>query len=181
MDFVGAIKAGFKNYANFRGTATRPEYWYWALFTFLASVVATSIDVAVPMFSFANLFSLATLVPSVSVSVRRLRDAGFSWTWLLTIAPGFVMFIGGLVGIVVMVFSANLISDPALLNNQDFLQSQVFQDFVASDAVIGLALTAFFGFILFVIAGIAVTVLHIMPSKTYDQGNKRLKPATPVI
>lgn len=181
MDFVGAIKAGFKNYANFRGTATRPEYWYWALFTFLASVVATSIDVAVPMFSFANLFSLATLVPSVSVSVRRLRDAGFSWTWLLTIAPGFVMFIGGLVGIVVMVFSANLISDPALLNNQDFLQSQVFQDFVASDAVIGLALTAFFGFILFVIAGIAVTVLHIMPSKTYEQGNKRLKPAIPVI
>lgn len=39
MDFVGAIKAGFKNYVNFRGTATRPEYWYWVLFTFLVSLV----------------------------------------------------------------------------------------------------------------------------------------------
>ena len=181
MDFVGAIKAGFKNYTNFRGTASRPEYWYWALFTFLASVVATSIDVAVPVFSFANLFSIATLLPSLAVSVRRLRDAGFSWTWILSIVPGFLMFIGGLVGVVVMLIDSKLLSDPALLNSQEFLQSQAFQDFVASDAVIGLALTAFLGFVLLVIAGIAVTILQIMPTKTYEQGNKRIKPATPVI
>jgi uncharacterized membrane protein YhaH (DUF805 family) len=94
MDFVGAIKSGFSNYTNFRGAASRPEYWYWALFTFLASVVGTSLDMFIP-FSFANLFSVATLLPSLAVSVRRLRDAGFSWTWFLTIVPGFLMFIGG--------------------------------------------------------------------------------------
>jgi hypothetical protein len=85
------------------------------------------------------------------------------------------------VGVVVMLFDSKLLSDPALLNSQEFLQSQAFQDFVAGDAVIGLALTAFLGFIFFAIAGIAVTILQIMPSKTYEQGNKRLKPATPVI
>jgi len=74
MDFVGAVRAGFKNYVNFRGTATRPEYWYWVLFTALVSIVANAID---RTGSLSGLFSLATLLPGLGVTVRRLRDAGF--------------------------------------------------------------------------------------------------------
>jgi light-regulated signal transduction histidine kinase (bacteriophytochrome) len=44
MDFVGAIKAGFLNYVNFRGTATRPEFWYWFLFTTLVGIVTSALE-----------------------------------------------------------------------------------------------------------------------------------------
>ncbi|NCA08394.1 MAG: DUF805 domain-containing protein [Micrococcales bacterium] len=64
MDFVGAIKAGFKNYANFRGVASRPEYWYWILFITLASLVGSAFGTSMPMSGISNLFSAATLVPS---------------------------------------------------------------------------------------------------------------------
>jgi len=181
MDFVGAIKAGFSNYANFRGTASRPEYWYWYLFTFLAGLISSSIELVVPFVSISSLFSIATLIPSLAVSVRRLRDAGYSWTWLLSMVPGFVIFIVGIVGIALAAMSSGLLSDPSVLNNQEFMQSAAFQDLVTSDAVIGSALLALGGFLLAIFAALVVTIFHIMPSKTYEQGNKRLKPQTPVI
>ncbi len=93
MDFVGAIRAGFKNYVNFRGTATRPEYWYWVLFTSLVSIVTNALDGSGTL---ALAFSLATLLPSLGVTVRRLRDAGFSWTWLLIPIPGLIPLFYGL-------------------------------------------------------------------------------------
>jgi len=181
MDFVGAIKAGFSNYVNFRGTASRPEYWYWTLFTVLASLISSSIEMVVPLVSISSLFSMATLIPSLAVSVRRLRDAGYSWTWLLSVLPGFVIFIVGIVGIALAAMSSGLLTDPSVLNNQEFLQSAAFQDFVASDPVIGSALLALGGFVLTGMASLVVTIFHIMPSKSYEQGNKRLKPQTPLI
>jgi len=181
MDFVGAIKAGFSNYANFRGTASRPEYWYWYLFTFLAGLISSSIEMIVPLVSISSLFSIATLIPSLAVSVRRLRDAGYSWTWLLSMLPGFVMFVVGIVGIVLAAISSGLFTDPAVLNDQQFLQSAAFQDFVTGEAVLGSALLTLGGFVLAGIAALVVTIFHIMPSKTFEQGNKRLKHPTPVI
>ena len=69
MDFVGAIKAGFKNYVSFRGTATRPEFWYWILFTALVLIVVSALDRSGTL---GNVFSVATLLPSLAVAVRRL-------------------------------------------------------------------------------------------------------------
>ncbi|MFZ9707534.1 MAG: DUF805 domain-containing protein, partial [Ilumatobacteraceae bacterium] len=43
MSFVAAIQSGFRNYAKFRGRATRSEYWWFFLFTVLAQSVASSI------------------------------------------------------------------------------------------------------------------------------------------
>ncbi len=39
IGFIDAIKRGFKKYATFSGRAGRSEYWWWALFTFIVSVV----------------------------------------------------------------------------------------------------------------------------------------------
>ena len=44
MDFAGAIKAGFKNYAKFRGRATRPEYWWFVLFNLIADILYGLLD-----------------------------------------------------------------------------------------------------------------------------------------
>jgi uncharacterized membrane protein YhaH (DUF805 family) len=88
MTFVDAIKAGFKNYANFKGTASRSEFWYWVLFTTLLNIVLSQIDTLAGIGStsmgLSSIASLALLVPNISVIFRRLHDAGFSG-WLLSL------------------------------------------------------------------------------------------------
>jgi uncharacterized membrane protein YhaH (DUF805 family) len=84
MDFAGAIKAGLKNYVNFRGRATRPEYWWFVLFAFLVSLVASVIDAVIGLDLVGNLASIALLLPQLGLLFRRFRDAGVSPTWLLT-------------------------------------------------------------------------------------------------
>jgi hypothetical protein len=39
IGFIDAIKRGFKKYASFAGRASRSEYWWWTLFTFLTYTV----------------------------------------------------------------------------------------------------------------------------------------------
>ena len=86
MSFVDAIKSYFKNYATFTGRARRSEFWYTVLFTFLVSAglsilfPGTMTEVngwAIQQNSpIVDLWSLATLLPSLAVTWRRLHDAG---------------------------------------------------------------------------------------------------------
>ncbi|GBL20535.1 inner membrane protein YhaH [Acidimicrobiaceae bacterium] len=69
MNFQTAIRSGFQNYANFKGRASRSEYWWWALFTVILSVLLSSINGAV-----RDLGSLVTLLPTIAVAVRRMHD-----------------------------------------------------------------------------------------------------------
>jgi len=106
MNFADAIKNGFKNYVQFRGVASRSEYWYWVLFTVLVSVVLGTIDGVMAAgsleqqatdpfamsFSLANVASLVFLLPNLTVGVRRMRDAGFSAWFLLVQAVPMVSF-----------------------------------------------------------------------------------------
>lgn len=91
MSFGAAIVAFFRGYAEFTGTARRSEFWWAILFTALVSAglgILSGGLVAGPSaaerFDAADswavsLWSLATLVPTLAVTVRRLRDAGYGW------------------------------------------------------------------------------------------------------
>jgi uncharacterized membrane protein YhaH (DUF805 family) len=76
--------SAFKKYANFTGRATRKEFWYFALFNmiaaFLFGILLGFIEVfsGVKATSLVGLFTLATLFPSLAISVRRLHDVGKS-------------------------------------------------------------------------------------------------------
>ena len=75
IGFGGAVRRGFVKYARFSGRASRSEYWWWVLFTFL-------------VFLALGLFYFGVIVPTLAVTVRRLHDAGFSgWLVLLTLIP----------------------------------------------------------------------------------------------
>ncbi len=84
-----------KKYAVFSGRAQRKEYWMFCLFNiifviltiFLDNLFGTAIDgIGYGLFYF--LYSLAVLIPSISVSVRRLHDVGKSgWFLLLALIP----------------------------------------------------------------------------------------------
>lgn len=69
MNFQTAIRSGFQNYANFKGRASRAEYWWWVLFTVIAGGVASAIHS-----SLGNAASLVTLLPTIAVAVRRMHD-----------------------------------------------------------------------------------------------------------
>ena len=79
--FVGAIKTCFNKYATFEGRANRSEYWYWYLFNLLTCFI-----VWIPVLGW--LISLAILVPTLAVGVRRLHDTGRSgWNLLFGLIP----------------------------------------------------------------------------------------------
>lgn len=83
MTFSESINICFKKYATFEGRASRSEYWWFFLFTFIASTAAGIISPTV-----YALFSLAVLLPSLAVGVRRLHDTDRSgWFLLLWIIP----------------------------------------------------------------------------------------------
>jgi uncharacterized membrane protein YhaH (DUF805 family) len=44
LSFAGAIATCFRKFINFRGVASRREYWFFVLFTILVSLVVGTID-----------------------------------------------------------------------------------------------------------------------------------------
>ena len=92
MTFFEAIAASLGKYADFDGRASRPEFWWFALFLLLASAAAGVIDqsngyrTGGPV---SGLLSVATILPSVAVGARRLHDIGKSGLWQLIAFTGF--------------------------------------------------------------------------------------------
>jgi len=93
-------------YADFKGRATRQEFWMFVLYTFLFYIlgaVAWGVFAAmVPSGFFIGLViliiaMLALFVPSLTFQVRRLHDTGRSGWWLLL---SFIPYIGGLIVLV---------------------------------------------------------------------------------
>ena len=90
-----------KNYAVFRGRAQRQEYWYFFLFNILISIAFSFVDtlLATPGTEegagvLGTIYSLAVLIPSIAVGVRRLHDTGRTGWWMLI---GLIPLIGALV------------------------------------------------------------------------------------
>lgn len=100
-----------RKYFVFSGRARRKEYWMFFLFNLLATIVLAFIDSAIGMYSTENgigllsgLYSLAVLIPSIAVGVRRLHDTGKSGWWLLI---ALVPFIGSIVLLVFFVLDSD--------------------------------------------------------------------------
>ncbi len=95
MTFQESIRVCFSKYVEFTGRAGRPEYWWFMLFIVVVSVVLSMVSNTV-----SAVFSLATLLPSISAATRRLHDTGRSGWWQLI---AFVPIIGWIVLIVFLV------------------------------------------------------------------------------
>jgi len=105
-------------YAKFDGRATRSEFWYFALFSFIGSFIFGLIDALIvnPMLGATPgqmgqggflqfIFALALMVPSIALAVRRLHDIGKSgWWYLIAFIP--------IVGVLVLLYFFVLDSQP---------------------------------------------------------------------
>lgn len=110
VTFTQSVKTVLAKYATFDGRAPRSEYWWFALFVFLASIPLSLIDqmVVAPALGFESfkedtpqllsmVFSLALLLPGITVAVRRMHDLDKSGWWVL------IVFIP-LLGILLMLY-----------------------------------------------------------------------------
>jgi len=175
MDFVGAIKAGFKNYANFRGTATLPEYWYWVLFSFLVSLVTNVLD-RTGLIALA--FSLATLLPGLAVTVRRLRDADFSWVWVLLPVPGLIAFVYGLSTLIQELMLLGI--DESIFRNPELLDETLLTELMMNEAIGVSLLTIGLSLLYMLLTFLLVNIIFpAQQSKSFEQGNKRVAPKGP--
>ena len=79
------------HYVDFKGRATRKQYWMYVLFTTVALLILAAVlsffgKVGQIVF---NLCQLAILLPSLSILSRRLHDTNKSaWWLLLNLVPG---------------------------------------------------------------------------------------------
>ncbi|MEJ3659119.1 DUF805 domain-containing protein [Actinomycetes bacterium KLBMP 9759] len=93
-------------YAYFTGRARRQEYWMFYLFFLIFAFVAVAIDLVINYVAnggwppiLISIYSLATLIPHLAVTVRRLHDTDRSgWWYLISFIP-----LGGIVLLVFLV------------------------------------------------------------------------------
>lgn len=104
MGFGEAIQSCFRQYVGFSGRARRSEYWWFALFGLIVSIVANLIDTMLGTMSedtnvgvIGTIASLALLLPSLAVAVRRLHDTSRTGWWILI---GLIPIVGWIVLIV---------------------------------------------------------------------------------
>jgi uncharacterized membrane protein YhaH (DUF805 family) len=111
-----SISTVFRKYADFDGRASRPEFWWFIVFSTLTQVALNAVGLAAiggtgRLFAFSvgelsssgitivGIWQLAVLVPTLAATVRRLRDAGHLWSdlfWLLFPVVGIIVLIAHL-------------------------------------------------------------------------------------
>ena len=165
VTFADAVKSGFLKFRVFKGTSSRPEHWYFVLFSVLLSIVLGTVEALVwpPVQTddlmevlrqptpLSNVAALVLLVPSLAVTCRRIRDAGWSGKWLWTLLLPVIPFVFGAVGTI------------------NYLES------VASPSIEDLAsLISYFvpAVLLAVMVQIFLLVLCLRPSKSKEAGNR---------
>lgn len=102
-----------KNYAVFKGRARRQEYWYFMLVNLVISFALSMLDKALGNPGAGEgggvigmVYSLAILIPSIAVGVRRLHDIGRTgWWMLISLIP--------LIGVIVLIYFFVQDSQPA--------------------------------------------------------------------
>ena len=90
ISFKDAVISGYKNTFDYKGRATRAEYWWWVLFNaaslFIALVLEELLGIAPNETDAGVLYFLVALInifPMFSLWIRRLHDINRSGWWTL--------------------------------------------------------------------------------------------------
>jgi uncharacterized membrane protein YhaH (DUF805 family) len=103
MGFMEAVQSCLRQYVGFTGRARRSEYWWFALFGLIVSIVADLIDAMLGTMSDSNvgvfgaIVGLGLLLPSIAVAIRRLHDTSRTGWWILI---GLIPIVGWIILIV---------------------------------------------------------------------------------
>ena len=89
LPIIAAISDGFKRYTDFSGASSRSEYCYFILGTTVASLI---IQALLGDFG-GNVFTLATIIPTIAVAIRRMHDVGKSGWFILVPIYNFILLV----------------------------------------------------------------------------------------
>ena len=97
-----------KEYPNFKGRASRSEYWFFVLFNILFSIAASVIDSVLGLtgsIGVGTLYSLAMFIPGLAVATRRFHDTGRSGLqivicYVAVFVGAMMMGVGAVAGII---------------------------------------------------------------------------------
>lgn len=123
MSFTTSIRTCFQKYFVGSGIATRPEYWWFFLFSFLGSLVFALTGLQI----LRGLWFLALVCPGVTVAVRRLHDTGRSAWWLF-------IFLIPFVGLVLLAWPSKLINNPYAPDRASLLTPTVTEASLSSSS-----------------------------------------------
>lgn len=89
MSFTESIRAVIRGWTTYTGTSSRPEFWWFQLFAVLSTVVVLVVSafIAAPFgdpgaevaTAVVFIYLVLLFVIGLSLTVRRLRDAGIAW------------------------------------------------------------------------------------------------------
>ena len=113
---IEAYKKFWKGYVDFEGRSTRSDYWFaylvnvlitfayfllQAVFGGLVAVTESSFLAVISLILLLIFFAygIAAFLPSIALTVRRLRDAGYNWPYIFV---AFIPFVGGIILIVLL-------------------------------------------------------------------------------
>ena len=94
MNFKNAIKTCLKDkYFNFKGRASRSEFWFFYLFLVIGyAITISTMFISIKLFiGIISIFVLAMIIPSLAVTVRRLHDINKSGLFILLPLPFEIM------------------------------------------------------------------------------------------
>ena len=189
MQFGEAIKNGFQNYVNFRGVASRSEFWYWTLFTVLVSLGTSIVDSAIGLaldmqaFTLVNtLGSLALLLPGLAVAVRRFHDAGFSaWWYSIPQVATLIVLIWFIIALITFIFeNMSSLLDPAALEAWLISIADPSSTAAGDFAYMLVASNVLPSFIALLLVGLGTfvfnIVIYVLPTRSVEAGNRHNKP-----
>ena len=80
---ISAYQAFWTRAFDFSGRTSRSDFWLAVVDNGIVSFILGIIAAKLTALAFlAPLFSFAVIIPSFSMAIRRLRDAGKGWPWL---------------------------------------------------------------------------------------------------
>ena len=172
MTFVDAVVSGARKATTFNGRATRPEFWYWILFTFLIRLVTVTVDAFIypqdlnlgdeaatleqmvsdmatavqhSLVSATFGVELLLLLPTIAVTVRRFRDSGWK-PWFAVSA-----YIGNYGSLVVSLVAASALLSDLTANGVESMNTTAL--IVGAIVLVIAALAEFASLLIIVIGG----------------------------
>ena len=174
MQFVKAIGWGFRNYFRFKGTATRSEYWYWMLFVTVVGVVAKLASAEIDLL---GIWIALVIFPTVTVLIRRLRDAGHGSGWIWLPVPGVFVFLVGNTMVWSALLTVSLVGGFRILAGDEERAAleiaKAEEDIATGTTMVYLSL-----FYLVVVLIWVNGYLTSKKSKSFEEGNKRVAAKT---